>query len=210
VLCHPEASKIIGGRKEQTIFFDFAGNLCRVTPDAFEPGDYLTELKSTFDASPAHFPYHAVRMAYHAQIAMQVDGAKLAGLEPPERLYIVAVESREPYAVAVFGITPRALDFGRRLWRSWMEQFIVCRDSDSWPGYGPGVIDAPEESAELIMPDGDTLEIVSDQVEAQALIEGELPLIGLAPSVATGILPSKLHRTEAAALAANRERLVNG
>jgi len=208
---NPEAHALVAETPDQPMFFErtlhfaFAGRACRATPDVFDALT-LTELKSTYDASPARFPFHAIRMGYHAQIAWQKDAIRAAGLPVPERLSIVAVETRPPYAVAVFGVTPRAEDFGRRLYRTWIEQFLVCEASNDWPSYGPGVIDAPEDAIELEI-GGETLEVAEDEAPVVApgdLEQGELPLIGLPPK---GIMPSALSRSDADAIASARGRL---
>jgi PDDEXK-like domain of unknown function (DUF3799) len=212
LLTHQEARSLLEGVREKTIFFDFAGRKCRATPDVFD-ADNITELKSTYDASPGHFPYHAMRMGYHAQMAWQKDALNAGGYPVPVQLWIVAVESKPPYAVAVFQVTPRAEDFGRRLYRTWLEEFLNCERSNHWPGYGPGVIDAPEDAVELVGPDGEVLE-VTDEPEQGAAVEGvhgnqgELPLIGLPPPLPAGIVPSKLSKSDADALAARRGELV--
>lgn len=154
---HKEARHLLMGRRERTIFFDFAGRPCRATPDAVS--NTLTELKTTSDASPFRFPFTAMRLAYHAQLTWYKDALKLAGLGNPERLAIVAIETRPPFAVCVFMLTPRAEDFGRRLYRTWIEQFLVCERSDEWPGYVEGILDAPEEGLELVAPDGETFDM---------------------------------------------------
>lgn len=211
---NPEAHALIAETPDQPMFFertlhfDFAGRACRATPDVFDALT-LTELKSTADASPMRFPFHAMRMGYHAQLAWQKDAIRASGLPVPERLSIVAVETKPPYAVAVFGVTPRAEDFGRRLYRSWIEQFLVCEASNDWPSYGPGVIDAPEDF-ELVGADGEILEAAEEEVavtNGDGLEQGELPLIGLPPPLSKGIMPSKLTASEAVALAARRKQL---
>jgi len=164
---HSEARKLLCGVREHTVLFYYAGRACRTTPDVYT-AEALTELKSTYDANPTRFPYHAMRMGYHAQVAFQKDGLVSSGTITKEQaealqLVIVAVEVKPPYAVAVFYLTPRAEELGRRLYRSWMEQFLVCEASDAWPGYGHGVIDAPEDALELVGADGEALEIDEDE-----------------------------------------------
>jgi hypothetical protein len=152
-----EARSLLMGSRERTVLFDYAGRACRATPDVWAMG-HLTELKTTQDASPLRFPYIATRLAYHSQLAFYHDGLELAGLGTPKTLAIVAIETKPPHAVAVFHLTDRAIDYGRRLYRTWMEQFLTCEKSDQWPGYGLGVLDAPEDAVSLIGADGEELE----------------------------------------------------
>jgi hypothetical protein len=155
---HQEARSLLMGKREQTVFFDFAGRPCRATPDAFTP-KHLTDLKSTADASPRRFPWTAMRLAYHAQMAWYRDGLVAAGYPAPEELSLVAIEVRPPFAVAVYQMTERAEDFGRRLYRSWLEEFLNCERSGHWPGYPFGTLDAPEDALELVGADGEVLEV---------------------------------------------------
>ena len=154
---HREARTLLMGKREQTILFDFAGRPCRATPDVFTTG-HLTDLKSTADASPHRFPYTAMRLGYHAQMAWYKDALIAAGFPAPGKLSLVAIETRPPYAVAVYAVTERAEDFGRRLYRTWIEEFLNCERSNDWPGYPPGVLDAPEDAVELVGADGEVIE----------------------------------------------------
>lgn len=155
---HKEARTLLMGKREQTILFDFAGRPCRVTPDAFT-AKHLTDLKSTGDAGPKRFPWHALRMGYHAQLAWAKDGLLAAGYPAPEELSLVAIETRPPYAVGVYVLTERAEDFGRRTYRMWLEEFLNCERSNHWPGYPFGTLDAPEDALELIGSDGEVMEV---------------------------------------------------
>jgi hypothetical protein len=203
---HAEARDLLTGTIEQTVLFDLGGRNCRATPDVFVPGAHLTDLKTTRDANPQWFPYQALKLGYHGQLSFYRDGLERAGFAPPKELRIVAIETAPPYAVCVFGVTPRAEDFGRRTYRAWFEQFLVCEASDDWPGYGPGVLDAPEEAVELTGFDEDE----SDEppvTDGNGLDQGELPLIGLPPKAAPGIMPSSLPRAESDKLAELRAYL---
>ena len=86
-------------------------------------------------------------MGYHAQLAWYMDGVEAAGLPAPHDGYIVAVESKAPYAVVCYQLTPRAFDMGRRSYRLWLEQLAVCEQSNFWPGYVQSVtpLDVPED-----------------------------------------------------------------
>jgi PDDEXK-like uncharacterized protein DUF3799 len=156
---HREARTLLMGERERTLFFDFAGRPCRATPDVHAPGVHLVDVKTTQDASPLRFPYTATKLAYHAQLSFYAEGLKLAGFPPPKRVSIVAIETKPPFAVAVFELTPRALEYGERIWRGWMETLLVCEKSNVWPGYDLGVLDAPPEDFSLVGADGEELEI---------------------------------------------------
>jgi hypothetical protein len=152
---HEEAAPLLKGEIERTIFFEIAGRPCRTTPDVHMVRRHVTDLKSTTDASPERFPWQALKLGYHGQIAMQVDGIIAAGMPEPERKAIVAVETKPPYVVNVFALTPDAIEFGRATYRGWFERFRVSEDSNCWPGYIPGVLDAPQERLDFEGPEED-------------------------------------------------------
>lgn len=156
---HDEAAELLSGERELPVLFTIGDRECITHPDVYARGQHLTELKTTQDASPERFPWHAIRMGYHGQVMWQAAGLAAAGLPVPDRKAIVAVETRPPFAVCCFVLTPRAEDFGTRTWRLWFERFINCEKSGAWPGYPAGLIDAPEEGAELIGADGEILEV---------------------------------------------------
>lgn len=157
---HEEASKFLYGIREQTLTFQMAGRNCRATPDARHgAAAHLSDLKSTTNASPHRFPWQALQLGYHAQLAFYKDACVAAGLPPPRELALVAVEVKPPHAVAVYVLTERAEDFGRRTYRLWMEQFLNCERSGVWPGYPMGTLDAPEEGVELVGVDGEVIEV---------------------------------------------------
>ncbi len=157
---HSEACKLLMGRREETLYWEASGRSCRTTPDTFNPRESLmVDLKTTVDASPNRFPWAALKLGYHAQMAWQQDAIEAAGIGKMERCIIVAAENRPPYAVTTFQLTDRALDFGRRLYRGWLEQFLVCERSNEWPGYVPGLLDAPEDEAFALTIGGEEVEV---------------------------------------------------
>ncbi len=159
IMDHGEACKLLLGRREETVLWDFAGRPCRGTPDALNVREsVLVDLKTTVDASPERFPWQALKLGYHSQLAWYLDGLAAAGIANLDRCIIVAAENRPPYAVTTYQLTPRALDFGRKIYRGWLEQFLVCERSNEWPGYVLGMLDAPEEELTLTI-NGEVTEV---------------------------------------------------
>lgn len=157
---HQEARSLLMGQRERTLLFDMLGRACRATPDVLAPHTHLVDLKSCSDASPERFPWSALRLAYHAQLAYYLDAAIVCEqADPDTTVAVVAVEVKPPYAVCVYTMTDRALDFGRRVYRGWLEQFVNCERSNTWPSYPMGVLDAPEGSLSLVGPDGEEIDV---------------------------------------------------
>lgn len=163
VLAHRGAREILlapGLMIEESYNFSISGRACSVRPDAWCPG-FIVELKTTADANPARFPFCAQRLGYHAQLAWQIDALHRAGMTETrlETSYIVAVETKPPFVVQVYELTPNAIDFGRKTYSLWFERLLVCEASNTWPGY-------QEESAYLDAPAGaDDLPLVIEGEE---------------------------------------------
>lgn len=145
------AMSVLTGEVEKTIRFRWDGLDCRATPDVRGP-NYLTELKTSSSADPVRFPWHALRMHYHAQMRMQ----QIACNDRNRDCFIVCVESTAPYPVQVFRIEERALEIGERLLVLWAERLKNSETSKVWPPYSTCIapIDVPDdEETELIFPE---------------------------------------------------------
>jgi PDDEXK-like uncharacterized protein DUF3799 len=139
------AMKYLDGEYEKTLLFKWYGQDCRVTPDC-RGHRWVTELKTTADANPERFQWHALRMHYHAQLAYQMIAAKEA-----EAAFLVVVESAPPFPVTVMQVTERALVVGDKLLAMWMETLINCEKSDTYPPYCESLtyLDIPDDEVEI-------------------------------------------------------------
>lgn len=156
---HKEACRLLMGRREETILWEFSGRLCRGTPDAFNTNESeLVDLKTTVCAEARRFQWQALSLAYHAKLAWYQDGLEAAGIGLLERCALIAVENSPPYAVTTYQLTANALEFGRKLYRSWLEFYLACEKSNTWPSYPAGQLDAPEEGLELTIA-GEAVEV---------------------------------------------------
>lgn len=152
ILADPRAREALEGEKEQAFEWSVMGRKCAGRLDVINrPKRRAVELKTTALAQPDWFVRHALKMHYHAQLAWYVDGLELEGAT------IIAAETRPPYAVEVFELTPRALEKGRMLVRKWMERLLICESSGEWPGYSQCVneLDVPDTLEDLVFPDDD-------------------------------------------------------
>ncbi len=131
----PIAAPYLVGIRETQIKWKIGGRDCTSRPDVLNPAtSALVDLKSTGDASLVGLKRQAWKMCYHAQLAFYTDAAKFSGVDVRDA-YIVGVETRAPYAVTVLRLTERTLEEGRRMYRSWFEQMLVCEQSEFWPAY---------------------------------------------------------------------------
>ena len=157
VKSHPEAKLAMTGVKEHPIQWQIGARDCAGTPDI--NGGVLTDLKVT-DSDPRRFPWQARKMGWFAQLAWYFDGICRATGTDPERVCIVAVEPKPPHIVVPYELTEGAIEYGRRVYRSYLETLEVCQASDSWPGYVQtfAVLDAPDNDLQLII-DGEEITV---------------------------------------------------
>lgn len=126
--------------REQTIMFEMLGRACRSTPDLRAgDGSWVAEIKTTRNGDPQRFKWDALKMGYHAQLAMQLEAVRAQKFNP-RKAFIITVESEAPWVVTVMEMTERALDQGARQLRLWLEQFIACEQTGHWPGYCQSVV----------------------------------------------------------------------
>ena len=137
------AEPMLKGITQKTILFRWNGLDCRSTPD-IRGADYLTELKTSSSADPMRFPYHALRMHYHAQMRMQALACSDTSILD---CFIVCVESAEPFPVTVFRMDEKALEAGEKLLMLWAESLKNCEKSQTFPPYAQCVmpIDLPDD-----------------------------------------------------------------
>lgn len=110
-----------------------------------EKGGALPDLKTCRCAAARPFSIDAYRLGYHFQLAMYVDGMKAAtGAETIVPL-IIAVETSEPYAVAVYQFTDEAIEIGRTQYKRTLALIQKCEKAGDWPGYPDGI-------TELVLP----------------------------------------------------------
>jgi hypothetical protein len=152
---HEHALRLLSdGAVKQRIFWNYLGRSCSGEPDVAGPGGCLVDLKTTRCAEPGRFTRDAIWRGYHAQLAWYRQGMILSGLEPPEKLFIVAVETSAPYPVTVLRLTERAIEQGERLYRVWMERLLACEAVNEWPGYVQSAVDLDvPDDAELTFGD---------------------------------------------------------
>jgi hypothetical protein len=135
------APLIEGGRPEHVVTWSDAetGIRCKGRLDYLR-GDVLIDLKTCRDASPFGFGRAAARLLYHAQLAFYLDGvtATTGALPVP---HLIAVESEAPHVVQVYRVADDELEIGRDEYRTLLRRLAECREADTWPGYGDGVMD---------------------------------------------------------------------
>lgn len=141
VLKHPVASKLFDvGQSETSIYWTHPlGVDCKSRIDFM--GATTVDLKSARDLTPDAFNRAILNYGYHIQAAFYADAVEaLTGEKRPYS--IVAVEKCEPFDVVVYELDDMILDLGRQTYTRWIERYVECLETDSWPGIGPEAIKA--------------------------------------------------------------------
>jgi len=94
----------------------------------------IVDLKKCRDASKAGFRRQIGQLRYDVQAAYYRDLYRDITGESRAWQW-VCVEDVAPYAVAVYQLDTESLDKASAVWQSWVRQWMVCEDTDSWPGY---------------------------------------------------------------------------
>jgi len=111
--------------------------------DHLSRGYGIIDLKTCRDASPLGFGRSAASLGYVGQASYYVDGYEaMTGQRLPYT--IIAVESRPPFAAALYTVTEDHLGLGRETYLPLLDQVKECQASGVWPSYAPGVLTLPK------------------------------------------------------------------
>jgi hypothetical protein len=154
VLRHPVAAPLLRGRREVDLEWSVLGRACAGRLDVIGSG-FITDVKTTTCASPGWFRYQAMKLGYHAQLSWYREGALQNG-HRVDYTYITAIETRPPFPVTVMQPTPRALEEGEKLTRTWMERLLACEAANEYPEYAQTIVelDVPDDVELLFEEDG--------------------------------------------------------
>lgn len=139
------ASLLAKGQPEVSAYWvdELTGELCRCRPDWVHPISerrvILADVKTCSDAAPAEFARQIARKGYHRQAAFYSDGyARAAGVEVIGFVFI-AIETEWPFACSAVMLDDESLARGRELNRELLARYAQCRETNTWPGYAPGI-----------------------------------------------------------------------
>jgi hypothetical protein len=136
------------GEAEKTVFFKRPFDdepeseaPCKIRMDWWNPErNVILDIKSCEDASPVGFGRSCRTYGYHIADQFYKDGARIGlGLEKNPIMIFAAVEKEPPYACAMYLIPQPARDFARQEIDRALHQYMECKASGFWPGYGDEV-----------------------------------------------------------------------
>ena len=129
ILSHPVSQFLQGGKAEASYFSNINGIDVRVRPDYYrEDIGVVFDVKTTTDASPDGFIKAIANYGYYIQNAFYINTLKSLGLKANKFIFI-AVETKEPFMVGVYEITPDAVAFG---WSEAVRAFDILKNIDKY------------------------------------------------------------------------------
>lgn len=132
VMLHPECAKLFSaGWAEGVIRTEYAGTLCQIRVDWFNPEAGIVDLKTCdelkwFEADARRYDYPE-QMAFYRSIVEQKTGMSNIPV------HIVAVEKSFPHNCGVWHIDGHDLDFLAEGNRALLVELATCREDEYWP-----------------------------------------------------------------------------
>jgi hypothetical protein len=132
------------GESEKAIYWTHKNGLkAKGRLDHVSRGFGIWDLKSTRDASQDGFGRSAAGLGMLGQAAYYVDGWEIiTGQRLPYTL--LAVESKPPFAAAIYTVTEDQLELGRETYEPLLDRVKECQASGVWPSYPAGVLVLPK------------------------------------------------------------------
>jgi exodeoxyribonuclease VIII len=129
VHAHPAAAPLLNGIQTEVSCFDsWNGVKVKARIDGLAE-DYIIDVKTTQDASPASFGKSCAQFRYHVQAAWY---QRMTGVN---RFIFIAVEKEAPYGVACYELDQQAIDLGHSIIEEQLRTFVECQQLNSWPCY---------------------------------------------------------------------------
>ena len=135
VLLHEEAARILTGRREVSVFFDFMFEGIKVPMkcrfDVLGDG-FASDLKTTRNASPTGFPKEIANLAYQIQVSLYSDVAKEVLGVQDIKFPIVAAETSGKFMVGIYYLDADGIETGRMHYLDAIEQYLFY-EREGWP-----------------------------------------------------------------------------
>lgn len=131
-----------GGVAEVSIYWEDqdTGVMCKSRPDYLNVDKkFITDLKTTEDASPSGFARSVSKYNYYVQAAMMFDGFKAVTGEDLMGVFNFAIEKSPPYCSGVYLIDEQAIEIGREVYKNGLRVFAEHRECDHWPSYSDDI-----------------------------------------------------------------------
>ena len=141
-------SEARGGSIEVPLFWSRQGVDCKGRPDSVLADGTVVDIKTTaMTLTPGLFVNEIFRRCYHTQAAFYRSGILANGGEWRSHV-LVCVETKPPYAVAVFRMGPQVIGTSDAKISQWIDLYRACVDRNEWPGYGLVEVSTPKWAME--------------------------------------------------------------
>ena len=148
-----ELSELFEGVKELAFYWEDkeSGALLKAKPDVITKTGKIVDLKTARDASFDAFQKQMVDLKYFVSAAHYLNGVReVIGMEiegtsiiphPPNTFHFVVIETKAPYAIAVYTLDEKAIEFGNALISHAIRNFSEAIATDEWRGYPKRVVE---------------------------------------------------------------------
>lgn len=103
----------------------------------------IPDYKTCRSAEPSAFGRAAAELGYAMQADFYQRAAVAAGLDKAPAFVFVAQEKTPPYLVQPIQLARDVLELAHRMNTAALHRYAACLETDMWPGYSPGVAEAP-------------------------------------------------------------------
>ncbi len=129
---HDLAQKYCNGTVELSHYGKMEGVDVRVRPDVFDKkNNWIGDVKTCQDNSPTAFKRDLYKYAYHLQACFYSD---VLGF-PPENFRFIAVETKHPYSVEVYGLADKDIEIGRDAYQRALSDWKLYLVTGTAKGY---------------------------------------------------------------------------
>lgn len=134
------ARRLSTGFAEYSILGELDGVKVKIRPDIMTEHGEIWDYKTTASAKPEKFGKSAYDYGYLLKMALQHDVFAAAYGKPPSGVTLLAQEKKPPYIAQAYELTTEQLAIGRQQYKSALQLYKRCRELDSWPAYGGGMM----------------------------------------------------------------------
>lgn len=135
---------IANAQIEQSLYWNDpdTGILCKCRPDILRPS-LVADLKTTRDGSAWSFSKAIYDSGYHIQAAMIQEALLHIKKVKVNDFFFIVIEKSEPFITVVYQLDKKSIDKGRDEFKSLLQAYKQCLETDNWPSYEAQEISLP-------------------------------------------------------------------
>ena len=131
---HKLANELLsGGSAEESFISEIKGVPVKARADYIK-GNHIIDLKTASDASPEGFLKAVLNFRYDIQTAFYLDVIQA------ERFTFVVCETSAPYAVGVYELEPKWVEYARNVYKNTLADWKGCVEMEHFTGYVNSVL----------------------------------------------------------------------